>query len=253
MSGRSERERREAARARLSAAGITPTTKRPGGGRQGVVIAVVILAVAVAAGLLYAWQSSSTSGTGASIAPTYQASRTGTVVTAGAASAPVTVDVYEDFLCPACQQFERIYGDEITTALNQGKIKVNYHLLAILNERSSPPGYSTLAGNAGLCAADARIWPAFHARLFAEQPAEGGPGKSAQELVSIGQQLGASGEFANCVRANGDAAAIARATNEAAANPVVAPGGRLATPTILVNGAQADINDPDWLRSATGG
>ncbi|MDN5917274.1 MAG: DsbA family protein [Pseudonocardia sp.] len=252
MSSRSERERREAAQARLSAAGITPTKKRKtGGGKQGLVIAAVILVVAVVAGLIYFWQSSPSSTTPAA-APSYQAARTGTVVTAGAATAPVTVDVYEDFLCPACQQFERIYGDEITTALNEGKIKVNYHVIAILNDSSNPAGYSTLAGNAGLCAADAGIWPAFHAKLFTDQPAEGGPGKTAQELVTIGQQLGAQGDFANCVNGNGDAAAIGKATTDAAANEAVAPGGRLATPTILVDGTAIELNDRDWLKNAIG-
>lgn len=253
MSGRSERERRAAARERLSAAGITPTkTAGGGGGKQGLTIAAVILVVAVAAGLIYAWQSSSTSPTGAPVAATYQVGRSGTVVTAGAANAPVTVDVYEDFLCPACQQFEQRHGDEITTALNQGKIKVNYHVIAILDEQSTPPGYSTLAGNAGLCAADAGIWPAFHDRVFAEQPAEGGPGRTAQELAAIGQQLGARGEFASCVTGNGDAAAIAGATTDAAANPAVAPDGGLSTPTVLVGGKQIEISDRDWLRDALG-
>lgn len=251
MSRRSERERRDAAKARLSAAGI-PATKQRGMG-QGVLIAVVILVVAVLAGLVYAWQTSSSSGSAAQVAPTYQATRSGAVVTAGAANAPTTVDVYEDFLCPACQQVERIYGDELTTALNEGKVKVNYHMLAILEDRSDPPGYSSAAGGAGLCAADAGIWPTFHARLFAEQPAEGGPGKTAQELTAIGQQLGATGDFAGCVQSGRNSAAITAATDATLKDPVVAPGGRLATPTIVVRGAQVDVNDRNWLRTAIGG
>lgn len=254
--GRTERERREASQARLAAAGIQAKQKKPGGGKQGLAIAAVVLVVAVVAGLVIAWQNSSSSsseGSAAPVAPTYQATRNDTVVTAGSPTAPVTVDVYEDFLCPACQQFEQIYGDEITTALNEGKIKVNYHVIAILDRASTPPGYSTLAGNAGLCAADAGVFPAFHAKLFAEQPAEGGPGKTPQELAAIGQQLGAQGDFANCVTANGQAQAIGDATNAAAANPAVAPGGRLSTPTVLLNGAQVEINDSDWLQRATGG
>lgn len=255
MSARSERERREAAQTRASAAGSTPTKTtggRGGGGKQGLVIAAVILVVAVVAGLfVYLSQSSTTDGA-AAVAPTYTAARTGTVVTAGAPTAPVTVDVYEDFLCPACQQFERIYGDEITTALNQGKVKVNYHATAILDRASEPAGYSTLAGNAGLCAADAGIWPAFHSRLFTDQPAEGGPGKTAQELAAIGQELGAKGDFASCVTGNGEAAAIAKATNDAAGNEAVAPGGSFGTPTILVNGTKAEITDRNWLSGAIG-
>ncbi len=253
--GRTERERREASQARLAAAGITANKKKPSGGKQGLVIAAVVLVVAVVAGLVIAWQNSSSSSesTAAPVTPTYQSTRDGTVVTAGAPTAPVTVDVYEDFQCPACQQFEKIYGDEITTALNQGKVKVNYHVIAILDRASVPPGYSTLAGNAGLCAADAGVFPAFHKRLFDEQPAEGGPGKTPQELVTIGQQVGAQGDFANCVTANGQAPAIGDATNAAAANQTVAPGGQLSTPTVLLNGAQVEINDADWLKRATGG
>ena len=254
--GRTERERREASQARLAAAGIQTTRKKPGGGKQGLAIAAVVLVVAVVAGLVIAWQNSSSSSStegSAPVAPTYQASRNGAVVTAGSPTAPVTVDVYEDFLCPACQQFEKIYGNEITTALNEGKVKVNYHLIAILEERSTPPGYSSLAGGAGLCAADAGVFPAFHERLYAEQPSEGGPGKSAQELVTIGQQVGAQGEFASCVNDPANGKAILDATNAAAADQAVAPGGRLSTPTVLLNGAQVEINDADWLKRATGG
>ena len=251
MSGRSsERERRQAAQARLAAAGIT-SRPRGGGNRQGLVIAGVILVVALVAGLVYAWQSS-TSGS-APVPATYQASRQGTVVTAGAPNAPVTVAVYEDFLCPACQQLERSYGGEITTALNQGKIKVQYHLLAILDDRSSPAGYSSRAGSAGLCAADAGIWPAFHEQMFADQPAEGSAGRSTQDLVALGTRLGARGGFASCVTGNGQAGAIVKATDAAAADPVVAPGGRLATPTVVIGGKQVDVNDRNWLSTAIGG
>ncbi|MGH3432036.1 MAG: thioredoxin domain-containing protein, partial [Thermocrispum sp.] len=33
--------------------------------------------------------------------------RDGAVVVVGSEKAPVTIDVYADFLCPACQQFEQ--------------------------------------------------------------------------------------------------------------------------------------------------
>lgn len=251
----SERERREASQARLAAAGITPTKKKPGGGKQGLVIAGVVLVVALVAGLIIAWQTSdSSSDSGAApVAATYQATRNGAVVTAGSPTAPATVDVYEDFLCPACQQFEKYYADELTTALNEGKVKVNYHLIAILEQRSTPPGYSSLAGGAGLCAADAGVFPAFHARLYTEQPSEGGPGKTAQELTALAQQLGAQGDVAGCVNNPANGQAILDATNAAAADQAVAPGGRLSTPTVLLNGAQVDINDENWLKNATGG
>lgn len=245
-----ERERRQASQARLEAAGITPPKK--GGAGRGVLIGAVVLVAALATGLYVYWHNSGT-GAGTGAEPTYAVARAGTVVTAGDPAAPVTVDVYEDYLCPTCQQFERIYGAEITTALNEGKAKVNYHTVAILDQRSSPPGYSTLSGNAALCAVDAGIWPRFHARLYAEQPAEGAAGKTAQELVAIGTELGATGDFAGCVDRGAEGAAIAAATNEAAADPVVSPGGRFGTPTVVLNGAKIDVNDSDWLSRAVEG
>lgn len=245
--GRDDRERRRASEERLQAAGITP--RKRGGAGRGLAVGAVVLVLALAAGLYVYWQNSG----GESAEPTYPVARAGTVVTAGNPSAGVIVDVYEDYLCPACQQFERIYGPELTTALNEGKVKVNYHTVSILDERTNPPGYSTLAGNAALCAVDAGVWPRFHARLYAEQPTEGGPGKTAGDLVAIGSELGARGDFAGCVNRLGEGAAVRAATTEAAANPVVAPGGRFATPTVLLNGAKIDVNDSEWLSRAVGG
>ncbi|MBC3190301.1 thioredoxin domain-containing protein [Pseudonocardia sp. C8] len=242
--GRSERERRQAAQARLQAAGITPP--RRSGARRGLAIAGIVLAAALAVGAYLAWQNYS-----APVEPAYAVARDGVVVTAGNPAAPVTVDVYEDYLCPACKQFERIYGDEITAALNDGKVKVNYHHIAILDDRSNPPGYSTRAGNAALCAADAGIFPAFHARLYTDQPGEGA-GRTVEELTAWGTELGATGDFAGCVARQENTRGIADATAAAAADPAAAPGGRFGTPTVLVNRTKIDVNDSAWLSKAAG-
>lgn len=244
--GQRERERRQAAQARLQAAGISPAQKAGGAGR-GLAIGAVVLVVALVAGGYVAWQNYA-----AGTEPTYAVARDGVVVTAGDPSAPVTVDVYEDYLCPACKQFERIYGDEITTALNEGEAKVAYHHVSILDDRSNPAGYSTRAGNAALCAADAGIFPAYHARLYADQPSEGGAGRTVEELSALGTELGATEDFAGCVARQENTGAIAEATNAAAANPAAAPEGRFGTPTVLVNGTKIDINDSGWLSDAVG-
>lgn len=245
--GRSERERRQAAQARLQAAGISPA-KKSGGAARGLMIGAVVLVVAVVAGLYVAWQNYA-----APVEPTYPVARDGVVVTAGNPAAPVTVDVYEDYLCPSCKQFEQIYGDEITAALNDGKAKVQYHHIAILDDRSAPPGYSSRAGNAALCAADAGIFPAYHERLHADQPAEGAAGKTVEELAALGTELGATGDFAGCVTRQAETQAMTDATDAAAADPAVAPGGRFGTPTVLVGGAKIDINDSGWLSNAING
>ena len=175
------------------------------------------------------------------------------VVTAGQPAAPVTVDVYEDFLCPFCERFETRNRDALTAALNEGRVKVNFHALNILDARTTPPGYSTLAANAALCAVPAGIWPAFHERLFAEQPAEGSAGLTAAQLSAIGTELGAGPAFTQCVEASGNAAAITAATEAAATNPALQTDGQFGTPTIAVGGRKIDISGSDWLQAALAG
>ncbi|ALE85079.1 DsbA family protein [Pseudonocardia sp. HH130629-09] len=244
--GQNERERRAAAQARLQAAGIT-SAKTSGGLGRNLAIGALVLIVALAAGGYVLWQNY-----GAATGPTYPVARDGVVVRAGNQAAPVTVDVYEDYLCPSCKQFESFYADDLTAAMNENRAKVNYHHIVILDERSSPPGYSTRAGNAALCAADAGIFPAYHSRLYADQPAEGSAGTSVQELTALGAELGATGDFSGCVARQANSQAIADATGAAAADPAAAPGGRFGTPTVLVDGVKMDLSNGDWLSRVTG-
>ena len=253
MGGASRNERRR----RQEAAAPKPSVDRvPGSGRKdnrvkvGIIVAVVIVVVfaTIFVVLNRPW-GSSTQATAAS----YPVAVDGVVVTAGQASAPVTIDVYEDFLCPFCERFETRNADDLTAAMNEGKVKVNYHALNILDARTTPPGYSTLAANAALCAVPAGIWPAYHARLFAEQPAEGSAGLTAAQLSNIGTELGAGSAFTQCVEGNGNAAAITAATEAASANPALQTDGQFGTPTIAVGGHKIDVSDSDWLQAVLAG
>jgi protein-disulfide isomerase len=242
-------------RRRRQAAGRKPSVDRvPGSGRKdnrvrvAGIVAVVVVAVAVTLWVVLGRGSSAQP-----VAATYPVAVDGVVVVAGQPTAPVTVDVYEDFLCPFCERFETRNRDALTAALNEGRIKVNFHALNILDALTDPPGYSTLSANAALCAVPAGIWPAYHERLFAEQPAEGSAGLTAAELVAFGAELGAGPAFAQCVEANGNAAAITAATEAAATNPALQTDGRFGTPTIAVGGRKIDISDDDWLQTALAG
>jgi len=249
---RNERRRRQEA----AAGARTPSVDRiPGAGRKdnrvkvGIIVALVIVVVfaTVFVVLNRPWAASQPT------AATYPVAVDGVVVTAGQPTAPVTIDVYEDFLCPFCERFETRNADALAAAMNEGKAKVNYHALNILDTRTTPPGYSTLAANAALCAVPAGIWPAYHARLFAEQPAEGSAGLTAAELTSIGTELGAGPDFGSCVAANGNATAISAATDAASANPALQTDGQFGTPTIAVGGRKIDVSGSDWLQNALAG
>ncbi|GEL18624.1 DsbA family protein [Pseudonocardia asaccharolytica] len=247
---RNERQRRqEAARQRLAAAGITPKKSGLAGtNRTSIILVAIVVVVAVAVGV-GVWLSRTSTEP---VAANYPVALDGTAVAAGQANAPITIDVYEDYLCPVCERFETTYGPQLATALNEGKIKVNYHSTSILDRFSNPPGYSTLAANAGMCAVPAGIWPAFHKELFDTQPAEGGPGFTAAQLVEKGNALGATGDWQECVTSNRHAGAITAATNEAAANPALQTDGQFGTPTVAINGQKIDLGNRDWLKEALG-
>lgn len=168
---------------------------------------MVVVAVAVGVAVLV------TRGSDAAVAPTYTVTVSGAVVTAG--QGPVAIDVYEDYLCPQCERFEERYDAEVTTALNGGKTTVRYHHVAILDQRSGPPGYSTRAANAALRAMPAEVLPTYREKLFDARPAEGSAGLTDDELIAFGTELGVTGDLAECVRGAPNAAVIAAETEAA--------------------------------------
>jgi protein-disulfide isomerase len=243
---RNEKKRKqEEAQRKLAAAGIK-VTRNSGPNRTAIIMVAVVVVFALIVGGFVLWQRSGSQEP--AVAATYPVSVDGAVVTAG--TGPVVVDVYEDFLCPICERFEERYGQDITTALNEGKITVKYHAIAILDSRTTPEGYSTRAANASLCAADAGIYPGYHAKLFAEQPAEGSSGLTDDQLVAFGTELGAPADFAGCVTGGTHAGLVAPETDAAANNPNLQTDGQFGTPTVAVGGKKIDLNDTSWLQNA---
>jgi protein-disulfide isomerase len=239
---RNERKRRqEAASQRLAAAGIQVPQRR---NNTSLIIVVAVVVVAVLAGgvVLYLRNAS----TAATVTPAYGAAASGAIVTAG--TGKPSIDVYEDFLCPNCEVFEKAYGNEIVSALNGGKLTVRFHSIAILDSRSNPTGYSTRAANAALCAVPAGIYPAYHQKLFASQPAEGSAGLTDDQLVEFGTQLSAKGDFAGCVKGAKNAAAVTAETQKAIADTALQTNGVFGTPTVIANGTQVNLNNTNWLK-----
>jgi protein-disulfide isomerase len=241
---RSEKRRKQdEAERRLAAAGIKVPQKRSRTSQ--VLVAVVIVFALVVGGAV--WLAG---GFGGDVEPTYTATADGAVITAG--NGPVVIDIYEDYLCPSCERFEERYGNELTTALNEGRISVRFHSIAILDELSAPTGYSTRAANAALCSVPAGIFPRFHKRLFDDQPAEGSAGLSDDQLIALGSELGAQGDFAACVQGSTNVDAVKAETEKATNDPALQTQGRFGTPTVAIGGQKADLNNTSWLQDAIG-
>lgn len=217
------------------------------------VIVGVVLVVVVLVGWTYVWMRDRSSP--GDTTTQYSAGVVGATVVAGK-PAKNTVDVYEDMLCPYCGRFESRDGDKISAAINAGQIQVVYHPVAILNQHTTPTGYSLRAANAVMCSAASGFFPDYHRKLYAEQPAEGSAGLTNAELIAKAQQLTGQAPpaaFTTCVNSGKYTKSVTSETLRAASDATLrAPGEKgFGTPTIMVNGKYADVSDDSWLTNLT--
>src|SRR5690348_13931190 len=66
----------------------------------------------------------------------------------GSAAAPVTLEVYLDYMCPACGQFEHANNAELDRLIRAGRVRVELRPIAFLDKQSGGTRYSTRAANA---------------------------------------------------------------------------------------------------------
>lgn len=224
-------------------------------------LVVLLIAGAVIGGVLYNnAQKNETAGQviePASVSASYPVRRDGVVVVAGKDDAKVTIDIYEDFLCPFCREFEAGNAAAIESKLADGTLRARYHVVTILNELSDPPGYSLDAANAAVCAADAGGFPAFYASLFRAQPEEGARGYDKAQLTRLGTDLRiTSPDFSACVESGRFNADLQSATGQAGQTPHLlkdrGDGNKsFGTPTVATGERLIDITDPNWLTNLT--
>lgn len=160
----------------------------------------------------------------------------------GTSNPKATVSFYEDFLCPACGNFERTFGPTVSKLIDIGAIEADYSMVSILDSPRNQD-YSSRAGAAALCVADESIsaFRRFHAALFSSdiQPSERGssfPDNS--RLIEIARESGVVGKVPECINSG---KYLSKVTGEAAAAHINA------TPTIKINGDDYDPSTPDAL------
>jgi protein-disulfide isomerase len=265
--GGAERNARRKRQAQTATGKAPAVAAHKSGDRKKVVIGVVVVLLllgAVLGGVIYTKNqkdatedqsiaAQSENGDQGEEAATIPVRREDAVVTVGEADAKVTVDVYEDFLCPACRAFEESHGADLEKHVKDGTVRVRYHMLSMLNDASDPPGYSLDSANAGLCAADAGKFPQYHVSLFEAQPEEGSRGWDKQQLAKLGKDLGAtSPQFKSCVE-SGKYDQLVRSNLEQVRSMDYLqqefPDGQkgFGTPTVAVGREVVDVTNPQWL------
>jgi len=153
-------------------------------------------------------------------------------VQAGDPDAPVTVEIYYDYMCPACGAFEAANGEELDRLLDEGVAQLALRPISFLDEQSEGTKYSTRAANAFATVIDSNpdlAW-AFHQALYADQPEEGTEGLSDDEIASVAEDAGVPSEVADRFTDGTFDQWVASVTAEAF------DSGVTGTPTIKIDG-----------------
>ena len=140
------------------------------------------------------------------------------------------VDIYEDFQCPMCQQFETLQSNYIDSLITEKKAKVTFHVLSFIGDES------VRAANAAACSADEGKFVAFHNAMYANQPAAENSGEwSNDRIIDIAKTAGISSDaFTSCVKEGKYQTWVTKAAEAAA------KAGVNSTPTVFVNGKEID-------------
>ncbi len=104
----------------------------------------------------------------------------------------VRIDVYLDFLCPICNEFENIDGETLASLRADGTIALYYHPVSILDRYSQGTRYSTRASAALATIAeyDPAHFEAFFSALFDNQPPENSTGLTNAQMIAIATDVG---------------------------------------------------------------
>lgn len=161
-----------------------------------------------------------------------------------------TVDIYEDFQCPICNNLEKTNGDQILQMAKAGQIKLQWYLMTFLEDNMRNAPASTIAANGLYCAADAGKAAEYHKATFAgqrpEQQESQGDSFTTSDIKKYGKQAGIKGSalttFNSCVTKKKYNKYVSATMDNAGKNGVTG------TPTIFINGKEysSSKNNADY-------
>lgn len=145
--------------------------------------------------------------------------------TCGQDNAPVTIDVFADFQCPYCAQFEPVLQQLAGPYIDTGKVKLVYHNFTLIGPESDT------AAQAALCAADQNKFWMFANDLFKHQGTENSGVFSGANLKGLAAAAGLNtSTFNSCLDSGKYKSTLAQSQAEGDQK------GVKATPSFAVNG-----------------
>ena len=140
------------------------------------------------------------------------------------------IDIWEDFQCPICKNFEVINNSYLNEVATSGKAKVVFHPMSFIGTESK------VAANAAACSNDEGKFLQFHKALYENQSSTENTGRwNSDAMISLGKSVGIdSKNFTDCVKNQKYSGWVQKVEDSAASKNVNA------TPTIFVNGKELD-------------
>ena len=159
---------------------------------RNLVIGMIVLVLAVGVGVSF---SSNKAKTNAATPSSVEKSEGyGITFNKGLTGVP-KLDIWEDFQCPVCRNFESVNNKQINDWITSKKIVAVFHPLSFIGAESA------YLANAAACSADENKFLQMHTALYANQAASENSGKwNAITLIAAGVNIGIkSTNYATCV------------------------------------------------------
>jgi protein-disulfide isomerase len=205
---------------------------------RNLVIGMVVLVVAVTVGV--SLSSNNVKDIAATPSSVEKSEGYGIVFNKGLAGVP-KIDIWEDFQCPVCKDFEVVNNKQIREWIESKKVIAVFHPLSFIGAESA------FMANAAACSADEGKFLQFHEALYVNQAEAENTGKwHATTLSALGANLNiTSKSFTECVNNGKYKDWVNSVANDGQAKNVDS------TPTVFINGKEIERINQNYFDAAT--
>ncbi len=214
------------------------TAKKKDNVTRNLVIGMVVLVVAVTVGV--SLSSNKAKESAAVPSSVDKAEGYGIVFNKGLADVP-KIDIWEDFQCPVCRDFEVVNNKQIREWIEAKKVTAVFHPLSFIGAESA------YMANAAACSADEGKFLQYHEALYANQAEAENSGKwNATTLIALGANLKiTSKSFTDCVKNGKYQDWVTNVANDGASKNVDS------TPTVFINGKEMERLQKNYFDAGT--